>query len=79
MNSAITPVNEHPTASVGPIKRLVCCCCSGEAFGRQWWNRDTGYGLGKCCIDFASRGVSEEEMKSSYGVRGIHYDVPEND
>lgn len=60
-----------------PIRTLTCCCCGNATRGRQWWNRDTGYGLGKCCIDYCSRGETDDSMRSLYGVRGIHYDVTE--
>lgn len=43
--------------------------------GRQWWNRDTGYGLCVDCITFVGRGQSDEDTERQYGVRGVHYDV----
>ena len=56
-------------------RNLVCCCC-GEQAGKwqQWWNRDTGYGVcPKCVAWIRSRGESEEEIRSNYGVEGINY------
>ncbi len=61
-----------------PIKRLVCSCCDGEAIGRQWWNRDVGFGLCRSCIPFASRGLTDADMERTYGKRGVHYDIREN-
>ena len=39
------------------IVPLICCCCNGETYGRQWYNRDTGYGLCSRCADL--RGLSK--------------------
>lgn len=58
-----------------PIRSLICCCCGSETKGRQWWNRDTGYGLCVGCIDLCAKGVKIGEKTSSYGVRGLHFDV----
>ena len=67
-------------ASLGPIVRLCCCCCGGETYGRQWWNRDTGYGLCRACIPLCLRNEEkhrEPGESSLYGVRGVHFDCPE--
>ena len=60
-----------------PIKTLECCCCGQETRGRQWWNRDTGYGLCAKCAVHAKKGYDAEEMESCYGKEGIHYNVEE--
>lgn len=62
---------------VEPIRRLTCCCCGESTMGRQWWNRDTGYGLCVKCIPLVSRPINLEgtTMERLYGVRGFHYDV----
>jgi hypothetical protein len=57
------------------IRWLTCCCCGSETRGRQWWNRDTGYGLCPACIPLCSRCATPEDMGSLYGVRGVHYDI----
>jgi hypothetical protein len=59
----------------GPVRTLTCCCCGGTARGRQWHNRDTGYGLCPNCIDRCEADVPVGHTTRSYGVRGIHYDV----
>lgn len=66
-----------------PVRRLTCCCCAGSTTGRQWYNRDTGYGLCTKCADWIAsrpRKMTEpptaDEMQSLYGVRGTHYDLP---
>jgi hypothetical protein len=57
------------------IGHLECCCCGGDAgHFKQWWNIDTGYGICLTCVaDARQRGESEAEIKSSYGVEGVHY------
>lgn len=63
-----------------PIVRLSCCVCGASTKGRQWWNRDTGYGLCEKCADdprVTSQGA--ETMRSYYGVRGVHYCVDDSD
>lgn len=64
------------TKQLPPIRRLTCCCCGESTIGRQWWNRDTGFGLCADCIPFVSRGESAEGLQSTYGTRGVHYDIP---
>ena len=60
-----------------PIRRLECCCCGASTRGRQWWNRDTGYGLcGKCAESIKARGrETTEEFERLYGREGGHYNV----
>ena len=55
------------------IKTLRCCCCGGETHGKQWWNRDTGYGLCNSCVQLCHRGVTPEEFRQRYGDQGVHY------
>ena len=55
---------------------LSCCCCGNGTRGRQWWNRDTGYGICSSCITWMrGRGTSEAEIASSYGREGYHFNV----
>lgn len=65
-------VPAHPDATK-PIRELACTCCGGTTRGRQWWNRDKGYGLCLRCIAFVAKGETPESMRESYGVRGVHY------
>ena len=53
--------------------RLICACCGESALGRQWWNRDTGYGLCARCVDFVRRSSDEADLETGYGKRGIHF------
>ena len=66
---AVKPVKEIP------IKQLICCCCGQHTQGRQWWNRDTGFGLCVKCAEFISKEEDEESMKSCYGEKGVHYAI----
>ena len=58
-----------------PIKTLICCCCGSATKGRQWHNRDTGYGLCDPCADLIKEKETPEEFKSNYGIEGIHFKV----
>lgn len=70
--------NDNPAVAQprpAPVRRLYCSCCGAVTHGRQWSNRDTGYGLCKRCIDFVGRHYDAAEMRSLYGERGVHYDI----
>lgn len=58
------------------VRNLKCSCCGGLTRGRQWHNRDTGYGLCSSCISFVSERTTPEEVRRCYGDRGVHYDLP---
>jgi hypothetical protein len=57
----------------GTVKRrLTCCCCGGDA-GRwkQWWNRDTGYGICYACVKlWRAKG---EDVELSCGKEGVNW------
>lgn len=57
------------------VETLECCCCGQYTKGRQWWNRDIGYGLCEFCADRISKREDEETMKSCYGRKGEHYAI----
>jgi hypothetical protein len=64
----------------GPVKNLECAVCGGPAKGRQWWNRDRGYGVCPKCIDWMKkRGTSDEEIEDLYGKKGVHWGVENSD
>lgn len=65
----------RPMGSLGRVLTLDCCCCGSGARGRQWHNRDHGYGLCVGCIDYCARGETVESFESCYGLRGIHFDI----
>lgn len=57
------------------IRHLTCCVC-GDYAGRwhQHWNRDTGYGICRKCVDWLiKRGESADEILDLYGREGINY------
>lgn len=54
-----------------PLEHLTCACCGSGTRGRQWWNRDEGFGLCVNCIDFCA----SEDFRLNYGDRGINFDV----
>jgi len=67
-----------------PVRSLECCCCGGLTRGRQWWNRDTGYGICSKCIQWLRTSrksdrddprESEEQIRDYYGIEGIHFNV----
>lgn len=58
-----------------PVRELTCCCCGERCLGRQWWNRDKGFGFCESCADRISNRESEEYMRECYGVKGVHYYV----
>lgn len=57
------------------ILELTCCCCGERTSGRQWWNRDTGFGLCNTCAERISLKEDAETMKSCYGISGVHYNI----
>jgi hypothetical protein len=70
--------DEQSCATDTPVKGtyLRCCCCGGGTRGRQWWNRDTGFGLCDDCIDYVGvADVAVGATAQSYGVRGWNWDI----
>lgn len=62
------------------VVSLTCACCFGDCRGRQWYNRDTGYGVcWRCIVWQRSRGIGEKEIKDCYGIEGVHFNVKETD
>jgi hypothetical protein len=59
----------------GPTKRLRCASCGEDTWGRQWYNRDTGFGLCSACAKWIGAKETPEYMRSCYGIEGIHYNV----
>jgi hypothetical protein len=61
-----------------PIHTLACCVCGQPARCRQWWNRDTGYGV---CAQHGKDEIERNgntQAESYYGVQGYHWDIPED-
>jgi hypothetical protein len=57
------------------VENLRCCVCGGSARGRQWFNRDEGYGICRKCVDYVAQKQTEDEIYQNYGVEGIHYNI----
>lgn len=74
--SIIDPLRRRPIETPVPIRRLECAVCGGDA-GRwhQHWNRDTGYGVCRQCIDWlrATNRATEDEIRDNYGIEGVNY------
>jgi hypothetical protein len=62
-------------ASAPKPRRMLCSCCGAETRGRQWHNRDTGFGLCVACIDYCGKRMSADEFQRCYGNRGEHFDI----
>lgn len=54
------------------MTHLTCCVC-GDYAGRwtQHWNRDTGYGICRRCVDESPE--TPDEIRNLYGVEGVNY------
>lgn len=63
-------MNNQPDKRKANIRRLTCCCCGEQVHGRQWWNRDDGYGV---CVRCATAEPLEETRERLYGRRGEHW------
>ena len=60
------------------VRRMQCCCCGSDA-GRwaQWWNRDTGYGICRRCIDWQrARGTDDAERGAGPGDEVLSHGAP---
>lgn len=55
------------------MKNLRCCSCGGSAPGRQWHNRDTGYGICPRCFEAWIKKLGIEEAIHCCGMPGIHH------
>lgn len=64
-------------ATTKPIRTLSCCCCGESTRGRQWWNRDDGYGVCVKCATGIAKEDEGKERESLYGIRGVHWDINE--
>lgn len=57
------------------IKTLTCNCCGNYTKGRQWFNRDTGYGLCLRCGEEQEIKYSKEIVQDWAGIKGINWGV----
>lgn len=68
------------------IETLWCACCDEAVRGRQWKNRDTGWGVCTRCADANTKRYGEGKPGDSlggdttyalFGVRGVHFGIEE--
>jgi hypothetical protein len=59
------------------MKFLICCCCGERTIGKQWWNRDKGYGVCKECGEREEKRAGIEEAQRSFGVKGKNWAIEE--
>jgi hypothetical protein len=52
---------------------LMCACCGGEAPGRQWWNRDKGYGVCARCFERTVKAEGLAMAVFRYGRPGVNH------
>lgn len=59
---------------------LQCACCGGDAPAKkQWFNRDTGYGIcHRCYLEDLTK-VGPALAQSYYGLTGVHHSIPSDD
>lgn len=71
-------------AAAVPIRTLTCCCCGEPTKGRQWHNRDAGYGLCRSCAGINTArygagqpgdGLAGETTYAMAGVAGYHHSL----
>lgn len=62
-----------PQLTDAPAVALRCCCCGASTRGRQWFNRDTGYGICTPCVNAEIGHLAASSP--AYGIRGVHFDV----
>ncbi len=68
--------DDYASERARPIRWMSCTCCGESYQGRQWWNMDTGYGLGDCCVDRCGANRTEGAESECWGVAGIHFLIP---
>lgn len=56
------------------MKLLICNCCGKYTHGKQWWNRDTGFGECKSCVEWKleEKRETKEGIELSSGKIGIY-------
>lgn len=55
------------------MARLTCCVCGTTAPGKQWWNRDRGYGVCLSCGEEVEKKEGVAVAQDYYGVKGVHW------
>jgi hypothetical protein len=66
----------HPPKRTTRPRALTCCVCGQRAMGRQWWNRDNGFGICVRCAEDWERTYGDVER--ACGKRGVHWGVSDD-
>jgi hypothetical protein len=70
--------NETYTDSSIKPRGLTCACCGEYTKGRQWWNRDTGYGVCPSCYQDEVKRNGSIVAIDCYGKPGVHHSLTED-
>ena len=63
-------------AQLPKVITLECCCCGQPAPAfKQWWNRDTGYGICATCYRWITAKEGCVEALQRYGHPGVHHSL----
>lgn len=57
------------------LANLICNCCGQYIKGKQWWNRDEGYGICKSCGEEQADRYGLAQVELDNGKKGIHWGV----
>ena len=67
-------VYEQLPFQLARTQALTCLCCGKGFVGRQWFNQDSGYGLGDCCVEFC-RTSEKIEFEFKYGINYFNFNI----
>lgn len=60
------------------ITTLECNCCGLCTKGRQWWNRDDGYGICESCGNEQAEHYGLDRVNEWNGRRGVYWGLAQN-
>lgn len=66
---------DAPKYELHNVENLECSCCSNIEPGRQWQNRDQGFGLCSECVNRVRTCFNNEQFASIFGLEGYHYSL----
>lgn len=58
-------------------RMLRCAVCGASVLGRQWWNRDEGFGVCVPCAERHTIWNGVEYTRLLFGSDGYHYNLQE--
>lgn len=56
-------------------QRLECNCCGNGTTGKQWWNRDTGYGICTPCGEEQEKRYGLAYVEDLNGKKGVNWGI----